>query len=46
MSRGDPLRVGDCYFKIDQGIVWRTIEIDMPALSRALQAALSARRPA
>jgi len=30
------------YFKIDQAIVWRTIEVDIPALSRALQAALNA----
>lgn len=28
------------YFKIDQGIVWRTIEADLPGLGQAVQAAL------
>lgn len=29
------------YFKIDQGIVWRTIETDLPGLSKAVHAALN-----
>jgi uncharacterized protein with HEPN domain len=29
------------YFNIDQAIVWRTIESDLPAFSDAIQAALS-----
>lgn len=29
------------YFKVDHGIVWRTIEADLPALSQATQAALN-----
>lgn len=29
------------YFKIDQGIVWRTIETDLPALSESVNAALN-----
>ncbi len=29
------------YFKVDHGIVWRTIEIDLPALNKALGAALN-----
>ena len=28
------------YFKIDQNIVWRTIETDLPGLSKAVDAAL------
>lgn len=28
------------YFKIDQGIVWQTIQIDLPALKAAVNAAL------
>ena len=28
------------YFKIDQGIVWRTIEVDLPALKTAIRTAL------
>jgi uncharacterized protein with HEPN domain len=34
------------YFKIDQGIVWRTIEVDLPALAKALHAALHSSPPA
>jgi uncharacterized protein with HEPN domain len=34
------------YFKIDQGIVWRTIEADMPALTTAVRAALNSLPPA
>jgi uncharacterized protein with HEPN domain len=30
------------YFKVDQGIVWRTIESDLPGLSKAVHAALTA----
>jgi len=30
------------YFKIDQGIVWRTIEMDLPGLSKAVHVALNA----
>lgn len=33
------------YFKIDQGIVWRTIEADLPALGKALQAVLHSLPP-
>jgi uncharacterized protein with HEPN domain len=29
------------YFKVDQGIVWRTIESDLPALTKAVLAALN-----
>jgi uncharacterized protein with HEPN domain len=29
------------YFKIDQGIVWRTIEADLPALAKVVHAALN-----
>lgn len=31
------------YFKIDHGIVWRTIEVDLPALAKATDAVLRAR---
>lgn len=29
------------YFKIDQGIVWRTIAADLPVFTKAIQAALN-----
>lgn len=29
------------YFRIDQGVVWRTIEADLPSLSKAVGAALN-----
>lgn len=29
------------YFKINQGIVWRTIEVDLPVLAIAIDAALN-----
>jgi uncharacterized protein with HEPN domain len=34
------------YFKIDQGIVWRTIEVDLPTLTTAVLAALNSLPPA
>jgi uncharacterized protein with HEPN domain len=34
------------YFKVDQGIVWQTIETDLPGLSEAVHAALTALPPA
>ena len=34
------------YFKIDQGIVWRTIEADLPTLANAIDAALRSSPPA
>lgn len=34
------------YFKIDQGIVWRTIETDLPGLADAVKAALKSLPPA
>jgi uncharacterized protein with HEPN domain len=34
------------YFKIDHDIVWRTIEVDLPALAMAVNAALSQSPPA
>lgn len=34
------------YFKIDQGIVWRTIETDLQGLSKAVHAALHSLPPA
>ena len=34
------------YFKIDQGIVWRTIQADLPALASAVSAALTSFPPA
>ena len=33
------------YFKIDQGIVWRTIEVDLPALAKTINAALNSLPP-
>jgi len=29
------------YFKVDQGIVWRTIEADLPVFAKTIQAALN-----
>jgi len=34
------------YFKVDHHIVWRTIEVDLPALAKAVHAALSQSPPA
>jgi uncharacterized protein with HEPN domain len=33
------------YFKVDQGIVWRTIEVDLPGLAKSLQTALNSLSP-